>query len=188
MGCSNPHPHGQVWSLSVIPSLPATELASLKKYSESTPPSDAPKGPLGRPCLLCDYIHFEVSVAHGEGRVVVQNDHWVALVPWWAIWPFEIMRKQDTPYKLGTTAHLVFSPPLQTSCAFHRSPFPGREVCVCANSVLGHYPLRQLVLVLVCIFDGHPPTAYSSCIRRYCRRPGRRGPCSSPLTFRAPAS
>ena len=96
MGCSNPHPHGQVWSLSAMPSLPATELASLKKYSESTPASDGPKGPLGRSCLLCDYIHFEVSVAHEEGRVVVQNDHWVALVPWWAIWPFEIMRKQGT--------------------------------------------------------------------------------------------
>ncbi|KAI1790716.1 galactose-1-phosphate uridylyltransferase [Ganoderma leucocontextum] len=91
MGCSNPHPHGQVWSLSTVPSLPATELASLKMYSESTPTSDAPKGPLGRSCLLCDYVHFEVSVAREEGRVVLQNDYWVALVPWWAIWPFEIM-------------------------------------------------------------------------------------------------
>ncbi|KAM5535595.1 hypothetical protein V8D89_010762 [Ganoderma adspersum] len=96
MGCSNPHPHGQVWSLSALPSLPATELANLKKYSESTPPSDAPKGPLGRSCLLCDYVHFEVSVAREEGRVVLQNDYWVALVPWWAIWPFEIML---LPYK-----------------------------------------------------------------------------------------
>ena len=95
MGCSNPHPHGQVWSLSAVPTLPATELANLKKYSQSTPPSDAPKGPLGRPCLLCDYVHFEVSVAREEGRVVLQNDHWVALVPWWAIWPFEIMCKSD---------------------------------------------------------------------------------------------
>ncbi|EIW60688.1 galactose-1-phosphate uridylyltransferase [Trametes versicolor FP-101664 SS1] len=96
MGCSNPHPHGQVWSLSAVPTLPATEISNLKKYASATPASDAPRGPLGRACLLCDYVHFEVSVAKAEGRVVVQNEHWVALVPWWAIWPFEIML---LPYK-----------------------------------------------------------------------------------------
>ncbi|KAI0362789.1 galactose-1-phosphate uridylyltransferase [Trametes cingulata] len=91
MGCSNPHPHGQVWSLSAVPSLPATELENMKKYSLTTPPSDAPRGPLDRACLLCDYVHFEVNIRQEEGRVVLKNDHWVALVPWWAIWPFEIM-------------------------------------------------------------------------------------------------
>ncbi|KAI0670696.1 galactose-1-phosphate uridylyltransferase [Trametes maxima] len=96
MGCSNPHPHGQVWSLSAVPSLPATELENLKKYSLSTPPSDAPRGPLNRACLLCDYVNFEVTVAEAEGRVILKNGHWVALVPWWAIWPFEVML---LPYK-----------------------------------------------------------------------------------------
>ncbi|KAI0747790.1 galactose-1-phosphate uridylyltransferase [Daedaleopsis nitida] len=106
MGCSNPHPHGQVWSLSAVPTLPAIELANLQKYSLSTPPSDAPRGPLGRSCLLCDYVSFEVTVAQGEGRVVLKNDHWVALVPWWAIWPFEIML---LPYKrhVSSIAHLT---------------------------------------------------------------------------------
>lgn len=93
MGCSNPHPHGQVWSLSGVPSLPATELASLKRYAEDTAPSTtAPQGPEGKACLLCEYAHFEVGVAEREGRVVVKNEHFVALVPWWAIWPFELMR------------------------------------------------------------------------------------------------
>ncbi|KAH9925316.1 HIT-like domain-containing protein [Fomitopsis serialis] len=83
MGCSNPHPHGQVWSLSDVPSLPGTELASLKRYALSNAPSSsAPKGPEGKACLLCEYAHFEVG-----------NEHWVALVPWWAVWPFEIMRQ-----------------------------------------------------------------------------------------------
>ncbi|KAI0736493.1 HIT-like domain-containing protein [Fomitopsis betulina] len=92
MGCSNPHPHGQVWSLSGVPSLPATELASLKRYAEDTAPSTtAPQGPEGKACLLCEYAHFEVGVAESEGRVVVKNEHFVALVPWWAIWPFELM-------------------------------------------------------------------------------------------------
>ena len=93
MGCSNPHPHGQVWSLSEIPGIPATELGSLSRYAVSSPaPSSAPKGPRGRPCLLCEYAHFEVNVDNqDEGRVVVKNDHWVAVVPWWAVWPFEIL-------------------------------------------------------------------------------------------------
>ena len=76
MGCSNPHPHGQVWSLSEVPSLPATELANLKRYAENNAPSEsAPKGPGGKACLLCEYAHFEVSVAESEGRVVVKNEH-----------------------------------------------------------------------------------------------------------------
>lgn len=48
MGCSNPHPHGQVWSLSDVPTLPATEITSLRRYALSEQPaSGAPKGPKG---------------------------------------------------------------------------------------------------------------------------------------------
>lgn len=94
MGCSNPHPHGQVWSLSEVPHLPKTELASLLEYAEgSHPASDAPKDSQGRPNLLLEYAHFEVGVPEDEGRVVVQNDDWVAIVPWWAVWPFEVLRE-----------------------------------------------------------------------------------------------
>lgn len=97
MGCSNPHPHGQTWSLSFVPNLPATELANMRQYAASNEPtSDAPKGPGGRPCLLCEYAHYEVSLAQDEGRVVYKNEHWVGLVPWWAVWPFEILM---LPYK-----------------------------------------------------------------------------------------
>ena len=99
MGCSNPHPHGQVWSLSEVPSLPATELANLERYAENNSPSEsAPKGPGGKACLLCEYAHFEGGVAESDGRIVVKNEHFVALVPWWAIWPFEIMRMSPFPY------------------------------------------------------------------------------------------
>jgi UDPglucose--hexose-1-phosphate uridylyltransferase len=93
MGCSNPHPHGQVWSLSAVPTLPATELAKMAEYARGEhAPSDAPRGPGGRPCLLCEYAHFEAGVPAETGRVVVRNAHWLALVPWWATWPFEVMR------------------------------------------------------------------------------------------------
>lgn len=94
MGCSNPHPHGQVWSLSEIPQIPGGELQNLQKYAQSPqPPSDAPKGPGGKPCMLCEYAHFEVGVAEKDGRVVLGNQDWVAVVPWWAVWPFEILRE-----------------------------------------------------------------------------------------------
>ncbi|KAG6845037.1 hypothetical protein H0H87_001374 [Tephrocybe sp. NHM501043] len=94
MGCSNPHPHGQVWSMSEVPTLPATELASLRRYAASeTPTSNAPLGPKGKPCLLCEYAHAELSISEEGGRVVVKNGDWVALVPWWATWPFEILRE-----------------------------------------------------------------------------------------------
>ncbi|KAF8078203.1 galactose-1-phosphate uridyl transferase [Lyophyllum atratum] len=92
MGCSNPHPHGQIWSLSEIPTLPATEIASLRRYSSSeVEKSTAPRGPKGRPCLLCEYAHVELGLSDQEPRVVFKNLHWVALVPWWATWPFEIL-------------------------------------------------------------------------------------------------
>ncbi|TFK42831.1 galactose-1-phosphate uridyl transferase [Crucibulum laeve] len=100
MGCSNPHPHGQVWSLSALPTLPAMEMESLLKYSMSDQTeSSAPRGFQGtfhrRPCLLCEYAHVETTMPE-KPRVVLKNKDWVALVPWWAVWPFEILL---LPYK-----------------------------------------------------------------------------------------
>lgn len=77
MGCSNPHPHGQIWANHTIPNVPGLEQASLIEYRRSN-----------HSCLLCDYVKLECAA--GE-RVVCENEHFVALVPFWAIWPFEIM-------------------------------------------------------------------------------------------------
>ncbi|KAH9967907.1 galactose-1-phosphate uridylyltransferase [Russula dissimulans] len=108
MGCSNPHPHGQIWALSHIPTIAATELASMIRYAvdPGVEFSEAPRGPFGRPCLLCDYIDFELGVPEDEGRVVVRNEHFVALVPWWAVWPFELL---VLPYHrhIPSLAHLT---------------------------------------------------------------------------------
>jgi len=109
MGCSNPHPHGQVWSLSAVPTIPSVELASLRRYSSSNIlPSGAPRGPKGRPCLLCEYVHFERGIPEHEGRIIVKNNDWIALVPWWATWPFEILL---LPYKrhIPSISHLTAS-------------------------------------------------------------------------------
>jgi UDPglucose--hexose-1-phosphate uridylyltransferase len=77
MGCSNPHPHGQVWASSFVPNLPAAEDRMQREYFAQQ----------GTPMLL-DYVEREAS--SGE-RTVVQTAHWLAVVPYWASWPFEIL-------------------------------------------------------------------------------------------------
>jgi len=77
MGCSNPHPHGQVWATSAIPVVPARKLGAQRAWLERH----------GRD-LLGDYLEEELR---RDERVVCRNDGWVALVPYWAVWPFELM-------------------------------------------------------------------------------------------------
>lgn len=75
MGCSQPHPHGQVWANSFVPTLVAKKDNSQREYlalHEST--------------MLVDYVQRELAV---KDRIVVETEHWVALVPYWAAWPFE---------------------------------------------------------------------------------------------------
>jgi UDPglucose--hexose-1-phosphate uridylyltransferase len=77
MGASNPHPHCQIWSNHAIPNEVAKETAAQDAWRQSC-----------GGCLLCDYVRLEQEA--GE-RVVDENDHFLALVPFWAVWPFEIM-------------------------------------------------------------------------------------------------
>jgi UDPglucose--hexose-1-phosphate uridylyltransferase len=77
MGASNPHPHGQIWCNETPPVEPDREQASLLDYRRE-------KGG----CLLCDYLALELAE---ERRIVCANDHFVSLVPFWAVWPFETM-------------------------------------------------------------------------------------------------
>jgi UDPglucose--hexose-1-phosphate uridylyltransferase len=77
MGCSNPHPHGQIWAGDFIPNEAAKELARQQAWLETR----------AMPLLL-EYAQLELS--QGE-RVVLVNAHWLAVVPWWAAWPFETL-------------------------------------------------------------------------------------------------
>lgn len=77
MGCSNPHPHCQVWATDHVPTMPARRLGTQQAHLASH----------GRD-LLGDYL--EVELRH-HARVVCQNEAWVALVPFWAVWPFEVL-------------------------------------------------------------------------------------------------
>jgi UDPglucose--hexose-1-phosphate uridylyltransferase len=77
MGCSNPHPHGQVWASDCLPNEPAKEDRQQAAYWRE---HQAP--------LLCDYLQEELDRAE---RIVVEDAHWVVLVPFWATWPFETL-------------------------------------------------------------------------------------------------
>ncbi len=77
MGCSNPHPHGQIWATASIPTLPAVES---RKQAEWMHEHDS--------CLLCSYLARELQE---DQRVLFVNPSYVALVPFWAVWPFETM-------------------------------------------------------------------------------------------------
>ncbi len=76
MGSSNPHPHGQVWASDFLPNQPAAEDRQQQAYFQA----------YSRPLLL-DYAQQE----GGGERVVVENQDWLAVVPYWAVWPFETL-------------------------------------------------------------------------------------------------
>ncbi len=85
MGCSNPHPHGQVWAQDVLPNEAAREDCSQRGYFETHAST-----------LLEDYLAEELRA--GE-RVVLENPDWVVVVPFWAVWPFEtlLLPRRHTP-------------------------------------------------------------------------------------------
>ncbi len=82
MGCSNPHPHGQIWANSFVPNEPAAEDRHQQEYFAK----------VGRPLLL-DYAAAEA----GGPRAVVETEHWRAVVPYWAAWPFETLLLPKAP-------------------------------------------------------------------------------------------
>jgi UDPglucose--hexose-1-phosphate uridylyltransferase len=77
MGASNPHPHGQIWAQRSVPLIPAREGERLAEHFERY-----------RRTLLADYLALELEL---EERVVCENAGFVALIPFWAVWPFELL-------------------------------------------------------------------------------------------------
>ncbi len=130
MGASNPHPHGQIWATEHVPDEPALELLAQQAYLKEH----------GRPLLPA---YLEMELAQGQ-RVVAANDSWVALVPFWAVWPFEVMliprdhvatmAAQSPAQRTGLAEILsavtrgynqVFDTPFPYSMGFHPAPFDG---------------------------------------------------------------
>ncbi len=83
MGCSNPHPHSQLWAQSQLPNEIVKELATQTEYFKKN----------NRP-LLVDYVQEEHK---RKDRILFSNDHFTALVPYWAVWPFEVLVTAHRP-------------------------------------------------------------------------------------------
>jgi len=128
MGCSNPHPHSQIWATEHVPNELHKELLHQREYQRS-------HGGV----LLADYLAREL--ASGE-RVVVSNEHWAAVVPFWAVWPFETLviprRPARTLLDLGDAERAALADLLKRlttrydnlfeisfpySMGFHQAPF-----------------------------------------------------------------
>ncbi|KAI0995557.1 Galactose-1-phosphate uridylyltransferase [Podosphaera aphanis] len=78
MGCSNPHPHCQIWITSSLPEEPSGELIQLQKYRKEN----------GGQNLLVDYVRLELEK---DERIVFHNESFLVVCPWWAVWPYEVM-------------------------------------------------------------------------------------------------
>lgn len=132
MGASNPHPHGQIWANASLPNEAAKELQSFADYRAK---HDS--------CLLCDYLTLEISK---EVRLVCENEDFVALVPFWAVWPFEILllgRRHTTGLdqltdsertglaemlrQLTTRYDKLFAAPFPYTMGLHQRPTDGSE-------------------------------------------------------------
>jgi UDPglucose--hexose-1-phosphate uridylyltransferase len=131
MGCSNPHPHSQIWSQSQLPNEIDKELAAQKEYFNKN----------GRPLLL-DYAREEHKQ---KDRILFVNDHFTALVPFWAVWPFEVLVTAHRPtaymkeltasevtalaeiFKQVTTCYdNLFEISFPYSMGFHQAPADGK--------------------------------------------------------------
>lgn len=132
MGSSNPHPHSQIWATEHVPTEPARELVRQYEYFSRH----------GRP-LLSDVLARETEA--GE-RIVLANEHWAALVPFWAVWPFETLvlprraitqlpqlrlderlALADLLKRLTTRYDNLFQTSFPYSMGFHQAPFDGGE-------------------------------------------------------------
>jgi UDPglucose--hexose-1-phosphate uridylyltransferase len=155
MGASNPHPHGQAWAGTSLPTVVAAEDSNQAAYLAEH----------GRP-LLVDYAEGEESLGT---RVVVASDHWLVVVPYWAVWPFETLilprrpvarlpelesheRKDlaETLRSLLVRYDNLFRVPFPYSMGWHGAPF--------GDSSIDHWQLHAHV---------YPPLLRSASVRKF---------------------
>ena len=153
MGCSNPHPHGQIWAQHSIPGEPEKELKRMKDYYHAN--SNRP--------LLIDYVELELEK---EVRVVCKNEAFVAVVPYWATWPFEILvlpRHQCSnllelsPQQIAGYADIIrevtvrydnlFSTSFPYSSGIHQAPVDGSHYPECTLHMHFYPPLLRSATV-----------------------------------------
>ena len=155
MGASNPHPHGQVWAVDALPNEPAKEDRRQRDHLIENGSS-----------LLLDYLHAEME----EGaRIVLENETWVVLVPFWAVWPFETLvlprrgirrmpelRAEEIAGLAGILKRLtsgydrLFDAPFPYSMGWHGAPFVEGDA--------GHWQLHA---------HFYPPLLRSATVRKF---------------------
>ena len=155
MGCSNPHPHGQVWASDFLPSEIARTDDNLRRYHQRHGSN-----------LLLDYVGRERA---DGSRTVVEGEHWLAVVPWWAVWPFEtlLLPKAHLPRlntaspaqradlavvlkKLTTRYDNLFQTSFPYSMGWHGAPFGDTDI--------GHWQ---------CHAHFYPPLLRSATVRKF---------------------
>jgi UDPglucose--hexose-1-phosphate uridylyltransferase len=136
MGASNPHPHGQIWAEQSLPNEIVKEVNSQRDYRVHH-----------KSCLLCDYVATELLK---EERLVCQNEDFAALVPFWAVWPFEtlVIGKRHTTgldqlsdferdslagilKQLTSRYDRLFGAPFPYTMGFHQRPTDGEDHLEC---------------------------------------------------------
>jgi UDPglucose--hexose-1-phosphate uridylyltransferase len=132
MGCSNPHPHSQIWGTEHIPNEPTKELEKQKTYFNEN-----------NRTLLSDYLKEEHK---RKERILFSNDHFTALIPYWAVWPFEVLLishgnaarlDELTSAEISGLAKIMkrvttrydnlFEISFPYSMGFHQAPFDGQH-------------------------------------------------------------
>lgn len=163
MGASNPHPHGQVWGIDALPNEPFKEDRQQRQYWQEN----------GR-TLLLDYAHLEAAQAE---RVVLQNEAWTAVVPYWAVWPFEtlllprrhVLRLPDLTHierdaladilkRLLTKYDNLFEISFPYSMGWHGAPFPAKNNASAATSEYAHWQLHA---------HFYPPLLRSATVKKF---------------------
>ncbi|EPE31220.1 HIT-like protein [Glarea lozoyensis ATCC 20868] len=158
MGCSNPHPHGQVWTSTGLPDEAAQELVQQKKYRHEH----------GGCSLLGDYAKLEMEK---EERIVFQNATFLVVCPWWATWPFEVMiiskqhkralvdfddeEKQDFAEAIAEVTRRydnLFETSFPYSSGIHQAPLEGTDEEIEASHFHMHF---------------YPPLLRSATVRKF---------------------
>ncbi|MGL5335737.1 MAG: UDP-glucose--hexose-1-phosphate uridylyltransferase [Enterovibrio sp.] len=163
MGCSQPHPHGQIWANSFLPNEIERKDKNLLEYYQTHGSN-----------LLVDYARAELK---DQSRIVVETPHWLAVVPYWAAWPFETMllpkrhvRRMDeltqeecdclavALKKLTSRYDNLFQCAFPYSMGWHYAPFFGAQDKSQANRNIDHWQLHALF---------YPPLLRSATIRKF---------------------
>jgi UDPglucose--hexose-1-phosphate uridylyltransferase len=132
MGASNPHPHCQIWANETVPNYPAREQSAMLEFKRNYDK-----------CLLCEYLQMERTQAV---RVICANEFFTVVVPFWAVWPFEVlvvsnhhftgMDQLSSESQRGLADILkrvtsrydnIFGIPFPYSMGFHQRPTDGEE-------------------------------------------------------------